>query len=89
MANLGAEVSKIISAKKRNDNLLLGEYFKKANKILQDITALPDMEKRKFEMERLSEVIQDMINPRPVLTCSSENIISYFTPFAIRLMSQQ
>lgn len=89
MANLGAEVSKILSAKKRNDKVLLAEYLKKASEILREIVILPEMKNRQAEMAKLAEVIQDMNNPKPVLTVSAKNLTSYFIPFALRLMDQR
>lgn len=86
MANLGSEVAKIISAKKRNDQVLLAEYLAQANKILKEIMSLPDMKGREMEINILAEVIIDMSKPKPSLDISSVDITSYFTPFVMRLI---
>ena len=87
MANLGSEVSKIISAKNRNDTALLNTYLSQAEKILAEIMMMPDMGKRLPEMNILSSVIEDISKPKPSLNISPESINSYFTPFVMRLMS--
>lgn len=86
MANLGSEVSKIISAKKKNDQTLLASYLEQAEKILKDIMTMPDMKSRESEIKTLTEVIEDIAKPKPKLTISNEVITSYFMPFAVRLM---
>ncbi len=87
MANLGSEVSKIISAKNRNDTELLNTYLIQAEKILAEIIMMPDMKDRLPEMRILSDVIKDISKQKPILNISSVNITSYFMPFVIRLMS--
>jgi len=85
MANLGSEVTKIISAKNRNDQILLTEYSAHADKILKEILSLPDMKEREIEIKTLAEVITDISKAKSSLDISSVNIISYFTPFVMRL----
>ena len=85
MANLGSEVTKIISSKKRNDLVLLNEYLIQANKILKELMTLPDMKEREIEIKTLAEVITDISKAKSSLDISSVNIISYFTPFVMRL----
>lgn len=86
MANLGSEVTKIISSKKRNDLVLLNEYLIQANKILKELMTLPDMKEREIEIKTLAEVITDISKAKSSLEISSVNIISYFTPFVMRLI---
>ena len=86
MANLGSEVTKIISAKNRNDQILLTEYSAHADKILKEILSLPDMKEREIEIKTLAEVITDISKAKSSLEISSVNIISYFTPFVMRLI---
>ena len=87
MANLGSEVSKIISAKNRNDAILLDTYLTQAKKILKEIMAMPDMKSREAEIKILSDVIEDISSENPSMNISAVNIKSYFTPFVMRLMS--
>lgn len=87
MANLGAEVSRIISARNRNDLDILNCYLKNANKIINDIMILPEMKNRRAEIAMLSTVINDIPKSKPSLRVSSKNIISYFIPLAGRLIN--
>lgn len=87
MANLGSEVQKIISAKNRNDAILLKTYLTQAEKILKEIMAMPDMKSREAEIKILSDVIEDISEAKPKFNISAVNINSYFTPFVMRLMS--
>ena len=88
MANLGSEVSKIISAKNRNDVTLLSVYLEQAEKILKEILSMPDMDSRKIEIDILKKVIEDISKPQPSMNISPINITSYFNPFIIRLMTK-
>ncbi len=87
MANLGAEVSRIISAKEKGDTVLMQGAFERAGKMLSEIKTLPDMQSRKSEIEALSEAISSLAYPVSGLHIAPQNIKSYFTPFALRLLS--
>ena len=85
MANLGSEVSKIFSAKKENDLEMLGMAMTKAKKILSELKNLPDTKDNK-EIDIFNDVIDDLGEMQQKYQISPENLISYFTPFAIRIM---
>ena len=73
MANLGSEVSKIISAKE------------KAKSIIAKLKILPET-KGNTEINILNDVILDLCENYQKYQISSQNIKSYFNPFIIRLM---
>ena len=87
MANLGSEVSKIITAKNRHDQVLLDAYLTQAEKIIKEIMTMPDMKSREAEIKTLSQVIEDISRPKPTLNISVKDITSYFIPFAVRLVN--
>lgn len=87
MANLGAEVSRIISAKNAENEKFAKECLLRAEKILKEVMTFPDMEKRSSEIETLLNVIREIVNPNPTIIVSQQNIISYFIPFALKLVS--
>lgn len=88
MANLGAEAKRIFSAKENKDDKSANEALSRAIDIISKLKDLPDMKKRSREINLLAEAIKDAIEPNPKFKISSENIESYFLPFALRLMSQ-
>lgn len=87
MANLGAEVSRIISAKDKHDDTLAKEALFRANKMIDEIKTLPDMKTRLQEINMLSSVIKDILQNNPTLKVSTKNIKSYFVPFSLRLIA--
>lgn len=87
MANLGAEVSRLISAKERGDVVLMQGALKRAEHILAEIKALPDMQPRITEIEMLSSAIHSLAAPVAEFTITTKGIKSYFTPFALRTMA--
>ncbi|MBI4225360.1 MAG: hypothetical protein HY617_03440 [Candidatus Sungbacteria bacterium] len=87
MANLGAEVSRILSFKERHEDVLAQEALARAQKILTEIKALPDMKTRLQEINVLAKVIESIMEPKPALSISPEHIKSYFIPFSLRLMA--
>ena len=86
MANLGSEVSKIFSAKADSDLEMLEMSTTKAKSIISELRQLPDI-KNNAEIDILADVINDLGKTNPKYQISPENLKSYFTPFALRLMS--
>ena len=80
MANLGSEVSRVLSSRERGDEPFARESLERAEHILNDIKKLPDMRERTREMELLSCAIRE---PRVF----PEHLRSYFEPFALRLVA--
>ncbi len=89
MANLGAEVSRILSAKDRHDEIQVRECFERSLNILKEIMTISDMKGRVTEINSLSNLISDIVSPNPVLHVSRKNISSYFIPFSLRVMTSQ
>jgi len=87
MANLGAEVSRIISARERGDEALVQGALERAKQILLEVRTLSDMQPRIEEIETLSKAIGSLTDSSLGLHISPQNIKSYFTPFALRAMS--
>ena len=87
MANLGAEVSRIISAKEKSDSTLMQGALERAERILDEIKGLPDIQPRIAEIEMLSHAIRSLASPTQDLQVAHQNIKSYFMPFALRVMS--
>ena len=87
MANLGAEVSRIILLVEKHEDALAKEALSRAHKIIAEIKALPDMKRRLQEIDVLTKVIENILEPTPALHIPAEHIKSYFLPFSLRLMA--
>lgn len=87
MANLGAEVSRIISAQERGDGDSAGSALLRAENILNEIAHLPDMQSRTQELDALSKAIRSIATNASGV--SPISLKSYFTPFALRLMASR
>jgi hypothetical protein len=88
MANLGAEVSRLLSAKEKNDTAETNESLARALKIIEKINAMSDMQTRLGEISLLRQVIVDIVEPKPILQASRKELTSYFEPFALRLLRE-
>ena len=88
MANLGAEVSRMISLKEKGEDIHATEALARANKIISQIKELPDMKTRLGEINTLCQVIENIIKSKPVLNIPKKHIVSYFAPFSSRLMAR-
>ncbi|MBI4155787.1 MAG: hypothetical protein HY507_00970 [Candidatus Zambryskibacteria bacterium] len=86
MANLGAEVSRIFSAKEKSDTVLTQNAKKRAQAIIFQIIQYPEMRSRTPEIEMLSSVISDISSFTPKLRISRKNLSSYFYPFVEKVM---
>lgn len=87
MANLGAEVSRLLSFKEKGDHIEAKEALKRAQDILFEIKKLPEMRKRLQEIDILSAVIADILETKPIFHVSPRSIKSYFQPFTSRMIS--
>ncbi len=87
MANLGAEVSRIFSAKEAIDEKRVKESFERAQKIIEELMTIPDMKTRKVEVDLLREAILSATKLDNNSDSSKKNLMTYFTPFALRLMN--
>lgn len=85
MANLGSEVSKIISAKQKKDYTMLNFAVLKANSIITELKEIPET-RDNAEIDILEKVINDLTSETPMYNVSILHLKSYFLPFSTRLM---
>jgi plasmid stabilization system protein ParE len=84
MANLGAEVSRLIAACQKKDLTLTRTALERADAIIHQIESREDIQPRIEEIKMLSQAIHSLVEPSNGLTVKPQNLKSYFTPFAIR-----
>ncbi|MBI5148041.1 MAG: hypothetical protein HZA37_02745 [Parcubacteria group bacterium] len=87
MANLGAEVSRIIGAQERGDKDSANAALLRAEKILNEIARLPDMQTRAQELEALAKAVHSITADNSSRAVSPAHLKSYFIPFAERLLA--
>lgn len=80
MANLGAEVSRLLAARERNDETSAKASLDRAESILNELTTLPDMHGRSEELVILRKTLTGK-------TVTPLYLKSYFIPFALRVMA--
>jgi len=78
---------RIMSLTEKHEDALAKEALSRANKIITEIKALPDMKTRLQEIDALSRVIENILESKPAFHISAQHIKSYFLPFASRLMA--
>ncbi len=88
MANLGAEVSRLLSFWEQHEQNAVRESHKRVEGIIMRLKDLPDMKGRKTELEILSHVLADFDKPKRMFSVSPENLRAYFRPFALRITAQ-
>ncbi len=90
MANLGAEASRIIAAQERRDADAAKAALARAENILSEIAALPDMQPRAQELDALGGALRSLAaNDSNSRVISPAHLQSYFAPFALRLMADK
>lgn len=89
MANLGAEVSRIIAAQDRNDGDATHAALSRAEGIMSEISHLPDMRPRAQELDALEAAIRSLAQGHAPHAVSPAHLKAYFTPFALRLMTRR
>ena len=87
MANLGSEVSQIFSYMEKGELKMAQSARSRANVIIAELLAHPDMKDRTGEVEILSEIIEDVFASSRHFEVKKSEIEAYFMPFAMRLMS--
>ena len=85
MANLGSEFSRILSEYQRGDFEKIQDSIIRAENIMGKIEEFPEMKGRTGELEILRSIIKDLSERK--LEINKEQLMDYFTPFAIRQMS--
>lgn len=86
MANLGAEVSRLYAAKKKDDEAVKAEL----QRCMDIIDALVSVEShfwRRQEVSILKDVLEDIAAGNDRYDVSEEDLEEYFLPFALRLQA--
>lgn len=85
MANLGSEVSRALLEHQEKDFDKMRNSIIRARSIIGKIEEFPEMKSRTGELEILKLIIEDLNQKK--LEINREHLINYFTPFALRLVS--
>ena len=85
MANLGSEVSHALLEYQRAEYEKMYASVVRAKDIIQKIKEFPEMNGRTGELEILASLIDDLNMKK--LEVAKDQLIDYFTPFAMRLMN--
>lgn len=88
MANLGSEVEGLFLAVSEKNKERFIQIHTRAQKILDEILSLPDMQVRKREIELLRDEISNVTSSHPIREVDRKSLESYFLPFATRVLSQ-
>ena len=83
LGNLGSEVGRMVSLKKKGDTLHTEKAFERALELLDMIIADAGKKKSVGELTRLREVLCGFINNSPEYKITGEQINNYFIPFAL------
>ncbi|MFA4975764.1 MAG: hypothetical protein WC839_00665 [Candidatus Paceibacterota bacterium] len=85
MANLGGEISRALLEYEKKDFEKMRSSILRAEDIIKKIKEFPEMKGRTGELEILKSIIEDLNQKKFKL--KKEQLLDYFSPFAIRLMS--
>ena len=85
MANLGSEMSRVISEYEKKDFQKMQNSILRAENIIKKIKEFPEMKGRTGELEILKSIIEDLNQKKFEL--KKDQFLDYFSPFAVRLMS--
>ena len=86
MANLGSEVSRMISAREKGQWEFVEKSYGRALKILNHINEFSEMKPRHAEIEILAEVLKEFSDKESHPAVRRADLESYFMPFATRVM---
>lgn len=84
MANLGSEFFRVFLEYQRKDFKKMHNSIIRAKNIIEKIEEFPEMKGRTGELEILKSIIEDLNQKRCEI--NKEQLINYFTPFAMRQM---
>lgn len=85
MANLGGEVSRALLEYEKEDFEKMRNSIIRAKNIIIKIEEFPEMKGRTGELEILKSIIEDLNQKKFEL--NKDQLLGYFFPFAMRLMS--
>ncbi|OHA24842.1 MAG: hypothetical protein A3D52_02605 [Candidatus Taylorbacteria bacterium RIFCSPHIGHO2_02_FULL_44_36] len=87
MANLGSEVTRLLSALEKGDKELSESARIRSEKIIGEIELSLETEPSKKEVRLLSDVINDFCRPKRRYSVSYIALKQYFLPFALRVFN--
>ena len=85
MANLGSEITRALLEYQKEDFLNMHNSILRAKGIVEKIKEFPEMKGRTGELEILKSIIKNLSQKKFEL--DKNQLLDYFSPFAIRLMS--
>jgi len=85
MANLGSEISRALLEYEKKDFQKMRNSIIRAKDIIIKIEEFPEMRGRTGELEILKSIMEDLNQKKFEL--NKEQLLDYFSPFAVRLMS--
>ncbi len=85
MANLGSEISRAVLEYQNKEHEKMHDSIVRAKDMIQKIEQFPEMKGRTGELEILKSIIENLDNNN--LEVDKDQLMNYFTPFAMRLMS--
>ena len=86
MANLGAEVSRALSSKESGDVEGAKEAIARGLLIIEKVLSFDEMKSRSKEIDILKSVLENITKPN-FSSSESQNLKSYFYPFASRIIA--
>ncbi|MDO8523191.1 MAG: hypothetical protein Q7S12_02820 [bacterium] len=85
MANLGSEVARALLEYEKGDFEKMRNSIIRAKNIIMKVEEFPEMKGRTGELEILKTIIEDLNQKKFEL--NKDQLLAYFSPFAMRLMS--
>lgn len=85
MANLGSEISRALLEYKKGDFEKMRNSITRAKDIIIKIEEFSEMKGRTGELEILKSIIEDLNQKKFEL--DKDQLLDYFSPFAMRLMA--
>ena len=85
MANLGSEVTRALLEYQKKDFENMRSSIFRAKDIIKKIEEFPEMKGRTGELEILESIIDDLNVKK--FEVNKDQLMNYFTPFAMRLMN--
>jgi len=87
MANLGIEVARIFSSKKKNDSTMMSSAYERAKGILVHLLSSTARGARE-EGSVLSDIIDDIIDSNQKYSVTAQSMNDYFMPFMLKANGQ-
>ena len=88
MANLGSEVARLFSFKRKGEFDQARSSSERASKIIDSLEKHPDIHGGRGEVEIMKEIINDAMSVKPKLHVTENELKSYFMPFSLRALAE-